>query len=82
MARRPVEIQTLGEMLVAGQRQQPANFRRLRMQGLVSIGVLLVIAWVVAFVVFKVAGFLIHLLLIVGAIMLVVGLARRMSSRL
>jgi Family of unknown function (DUF5670) len=50
------------------------------MQGLVSLGILLVIAWVVGFIVFKVAGFLIHLLLIVGAIMLIVGLARRMSS--
>jgi hypothetical protein len=52
------------------------------MQGLVSLGIFLVIAWAVAFVVFKVAGFLIHLLLIVGAIMLIVGLARRLSSRL
>jgi Family of unknown function (DUF5670) len=52
------------------------------MQGLVSIGIVLVIAWAAALIVFKVAGFLIHLLLIVGAIMLIVGLARRMSSRL
>jgi hypothetical protein len=52
------------------------------MRGLVSLGILLVIAWAVAFVVFKLAGFVIHLLLIVGAIMLIVGLARRMSSRL
>ena len=52
------------------------------MKGIVSIGIVLVVAWAVALVVFKVAGFLIHLLLIVGAIMLIVGLARRMSSRL
>jgi Family of unknown function (DUF5670) len=52
------------------------------MQSFLSIGIFLVIAWAVAFVVFKVAGFLIHLLLIAGAIMLIVGLARRMSSRL
>jgi hypothetical protein len=50
------------------------------MQGLISLGVLLVIAWVVAFVVFKLAGFLIHLLLIVGAIMLIVGFFKRMSG--
>jgi Family of unknown function (DUF5670) len=50
------------------------------MQNLVSIGIVLVIAWAVAFVVFKLAGFLIHLLLIVGAIMLIVGLFRRMSG--
>jgi hypothetical protein len=47
------------------------------MQSLVSLGVLLIIAWAVAFVVFKVAGFLIHLLVIVGVIMLVVGFLRR-----
>jgi hypothetical protein len=50
------------------------------MQNLVSIGIVLIIAWAVAFVVFKLAGFLIHLLLIVGAIMLLVGLFRRMSG--
>jgi hypothetical protein len=50
------------------------------MQGLVSIGILLVIAWAIAFVVFKVAGFLIHLLLIVGAIMLLVGFFRRVGG--
>jgi hypothetical protein len=82
MARRRLDIQPLGAMLVAGQGQTTGQLQEVRMQGLVSIGGLLVIAWAVAFVVFKVAGFLIHLLLIVGAIMLVVGLARRMSSRL
>jgi hypothetical protein len=50
------------------------------MQGVVSIGILLVIAWAIAFVVFKVAGFLIHLLLIVGAIMLIVGFFRRVGG--
>jgi hypothetical protein len=50
------------------------------MQGLISLGILLIIAWVVGFVVFKLAGFLIHLLLIVGAIMLIVGVFRRMSG--
>ena len=50
------------------------------MQSFISIGILLVVAWVVAFVVFKLAGFLIHLLLIVGVIMLLVGLFRRMSG--
>ncbi|HEX2248997.1 MAG TPA: DUF5670 family protein [Gemmatimonadales bacterium] len=50
------------------------------MQNLISIGILLVVAWVVGFLVFKVAGFLIHLLIIVGIIMLLVGLFRRLSG--
>ena len=49
------------------------------MNGLVSIGILLLIAWVVGFVVFKVAGFLIHLLIIVGIIMVIAGFFRRVS---
>lgn len=47
------------------------------MRGLVAIGVVLVILWVLGLVVFKVAGFLIHLLLLVGAIMLIMGLVQR-----
>lgn len=47
------------------------------MKGLVSLGVMLVVLWAVAYLVFKTAGFLIHLLLIIGAIMLVVGLVKR-----
>jgi Family of unknown function (DUF5670) len=47
------------------------------MRGLVPIGIMLVIAWVLGLVVFKVAGFLIHLLIIVGVIMLVVGFFKR-----
>lgn len=47
------------------------------MQGLAPIGILLVIAWVLGLVVFKVAGFLIHLLVIVGVIMLILGFFRR-----
>jgi hypothetical protein len=50
------------------------------MQNLVPIGILLVIAWVVGFLVFKVAGFLIHLLVIIGIIMLAVGFFRRVSG--
>lgn len=50
------------------------------MRGLIPIGILLVIAWVLGFVVFKVAGFLIHLLIIVGIIMLIAGLFRRVSG--
>jgi hypothetical protein len=50
------------------------------MSGLISIGILLVIAWVVGFLVFKLAGFLIHLLVIVGVIMLIAGLVRRVSG--
>jgi hypothetical protein len=51
------------------------------MNSLISIGIALVIAWVLAFVVFKLAGFLIHLLVIVGLIMLIVGLFNRVSGR-
>jgi Family of unknown function (DUF5670) len=47
------------------------------MRGLVPIGILLVIAWVLGLVVFKVAGFLIHLLVIVGIIMLIMGFFKR-----
>ena len=50
------------------------------MQNLISIGILLVVAWVVGFLVFKVAGFLIHLLIIVGIIMLALGVFRRLSG--
>ena len=47
------------------------------MRGLVSLGILLVVLWLVAWLVFKVAGFFIHLLLIVGIIMLIMGLVKR-----
>jgi Family of unknown function (DUF5670) len=47
------------------------------MRGLVGIGILLIVVWIVAGLLFKTAGFLIHLLLIVGAIMLIVGLLKR-----
>jgi hypothetical protein len=46
-------------------------------RGLVPIGILL---WVVGFLVFKVAGFLIHLLIIVGIIMLIVGFFKRIGG--
>ena len=44
---------------------------------LIGLGILLVIAWVFGYIVFKVAGFLIHLLLVIGAIVLIVGLLKR-----
>ena len=50
------------------------------MRNLVPIGILLVVAWVVGYLVFKVAGFLIHLLVIIGIIMLVVGFFRRVGG--
>ena len=50
------------------------------MRGLIPLGIFLVVTWVVGFVIFKVAGFLIHLLVIVGIIMLLVGLFKRMSG--
>ena len=51
------------------------------MNNLISIGIVLVVAWVLGFLVFKLAGFLIHLLVIVGVIMLIVGLFNRVSGR-
>jgi hypothetical protein len=50
------------------------------MSGLIPIGILLVIAWVVGFLVFKLAGFLIHLLVIVGVILLIVGFFKRVGG--
>jgi hypothetical protein len=50
------------------------------MRGLIPIGILLVIAWVLGFLVFKLAGFLIHLLVIVGVIMLIVGFFKRVGG--
>jgi hypothetical protein len=50
------------------------------MRGLIPIGIVLVIAWALGFVVFKLAGFLIHLLVIVGVILLIVGLFKRVSG--
>lgn len=50
------------------------------MRGLVSLGLVLLVAWVVGFIVFKAAGFLIHLLLIVGAVMLLIGLVKRLGG--
>jgi hypothetical protein len=49
------------------------------MRGLIPIGIVLVIAWVLGFVVFKLAGFLIHLLVVVGIIMLILGLIKRVD---
>ena len=46
---------------------------------LVSIGLVLMVLWVLGFLVFKVAGFLIHVLLLVGAIMLIAGPVRRVG---
>jgi hypothetical protein len=50
------------------------------MRGLIPLGILLVVAWVLGFVVFKLAGLLIHLLIIVGVIMLIVGLFKRVGG--
>jgi hypothetical protein len=51
------------------------------MTTLMSLGMLLIVAWILGLIVFKVAGFLIHLLLIVGAILLAVGLYQRVRAR-
>ena len=51
------------------------------MRGFVAFGVLLIIAWFLSLVVFKVAGFLIHVLLIVGAAILVSGLLKTLGRR-
>lgn len=49
------------------------------MKSLVALGIVLLVAWVAGFLVFKIAGFLIHVLLIVGAVLLLIGLARRVG---
>ena len=51
------------------------------MRGLVALGILLIVVWAVAGLLFKTAGFLIHLLLIVGAIMGLLKRAGRAVSR-
>lgn len=51
------------------------------MNGLIGFGIFLLILWVVGFVVFKVAGFLIHLLVLVAIVMLIAGLFRRVTGR-
>jgi hypothetical protein len=52
------------------------------MRGVIALGIVLLVAWALGFIVFKVAGFLIHLLLVVGAILLLIGLVRRASGNL
>jgi hypothetical protein len=47
---------------------------------LITLGIVLVMLWVLGFLVFKTAGFLIHLLLIVGAIALISGFVRRTAG--
>jgi hypothetical protein len=44
---------------------------------LMLLGIVLVVLWLLAFLAFKIVGFAIHLLLIVGLILLVVGFLRR-----
>jgi len=47
------------------------------MKGLLLLGAVLVVIWILALVVFKVVGFAIHLLLIAGIILLILGVVRR-----
>lgn len=51
-----------------------------RVRGMVALGILLVIAWAVGFLVFKLAGLLIHVLLIVGVIMLLLSFVRKAAG--
>lgn len=44
------------------------------------IGIILIIGWLFGFVVYHVAGFLIHLLLIIGIIMIIANLFSKKSS--
>jgi len=50
------------------------------MAGLLLLGAVLVVIWIVALLVFKIVGFAIHLLLIAGLILLVWGFVRRGAS--
>jgi hypothetical protein len=47
------------------------------MKGLLMLGAVLVVVWLLALIVFKVVGFAIHLLLIAGIILLILGVVRR-----
>lgn len=47
------------------------------MRGLIGLGALLVVLWVVALLVLKVAGFFIHVLLLAGVALLVWGAIKR-----
>ena len=52
------------------------------MIGMIALGAVLIVAWLLGFIVFKVAGFFIHLLLMVGAIVLIVGLMKKAGGRI
>jgi hypothetical protein len=47
------------------------------MGGLLGLAVLLVVLWLVALLVFKVAGLAIHLVILVAIVLFVLGLIRR-----
>ncbi len=47
------------------------------MRTLLWIGIILIVLWALAWLVFRASGFLIHLLLIVGVILLIASLVRR-----
>lgn len=47
------------------------------MHPLILLGIALIVLWVLAFVVFKVIGFAIHLLLIAAVVMIAWGLLKR-----
>jgi len=51
------------------------------MQALLWIGLILIVLWIIGWLGFQLAGFLIHLLLIVGIILLIVGAVRWLSER-
>jgi hypothetical protein len=43
----------------------------------ITVGIALLLVWMLSFLIFKVAGFLIHLLLVVAGIALLIGLVKR-----
>jgi hypothetical protein len=51
------------------------------MRPLISLGIALVVLWMLAVIVFKVVGFLIHLVLIAAAVLIIAGLVRRGANR-
>lgn len=51
------------------------------MHALVWLGLLLAGLWVLAFVVFKVVGFFIHVLLVLAVVMIIWGLVKRGASK-
>jgi hypothetical protein len=59
----------------------PVVFTRSRRRWLIGIAITLIVVWVLAWLVFKIVGFAVHLLVIAAVIFLIAGLVRRGARR-